>query len=80
MVNIFGQKKKVINMKKEPPCNLSKNKHPYICNCIKCQSLRAFCTCSACITRRTKFSGKFVDDRDFSKYPSLQQLIDLEKG
>ena len=56
------------------------NKHYHDCDCLECESKRAFCICSECITRRTKFSGKFTDGRDFSKYPSLQQLIDLNKG
>jgi len=56
------------------------NKHYYDCDCLECEAKRAFCTCSECITRRTRFSGKFTDGRDFSKYPSLQQLVDLNKG
>ena len=54
------------------------NKHFHDCDCLQCQSRRAFCNCSECIERRTKFSGSSASDRDFSKYPSLQQLIDLE--
>ena len=54
------------------------NKHYYDCKCLSCESKRAFCTCSECILRRTRFSGRSVNDRDFSRYPSLQQLIDLE--
>ena len=56
------------------------NKHYHDCDCLECESKRAFCICSECITRRTKVSGKFTDGRDFSKYPSLQQLVDLNKG
>ena len=56
------------------------NKHYYDCDCLKCEANRAFCTCSECVLRRTKFSGQFADGRDFSRYPSLQQLIDLNKG
>ena len=65
-------------MKKASLCNQRKNKHPYHCECLQCESKRAFCTCSECILRRTRFSGRFTTDRDFSKNPSLQQLIDLE--
>ena len=59
--------------------NCKKNGHYYDCLCLPCQSQRAFCTCSECVERRTNFSGKFADDRDFSKYPAMQQLIDLNK-
>jgi len=38
-----------------------------------------FCRCDECIARRTRFSGRFVDGNDYSKYPPLQQLIDLEE-
>ena len=55
------------------------NKHYYDCDCLNCETNRAFCTCSECVLRRTKFSGQFTDGRDFSKYPSLQQLVDLNK-
>ena len=55
------------------------NKHYYDCDCLQCETAKAFCKCSECILRRTKFSGRFTDGRDFSKYPTLQQLIDLNK-
>ena len=60
--------------------NCKKNGHYYDCLCLPCQSQRAFCTCSDCVERRTRFSGKFTDDRDFSRYPSMQQLVDLNKN
>ena len=59
--------------------NWLKDRHFYDCDCLKCETNRAFCTCSVCITRRTRFSGKFVDDRDFSRYPTMQQLVDLNE-
>tara|TARA_R100001530_G_C4275769_1_gene144224 strand:- start:475 stop:681 length:207 start_codon:yes stop_codon:yes gene_type:complete len=55
-------------------------KHDYYCLCIKCQSLRAFCKCERCQDRRKeelRTGGRSIDDRDFSKYPSMQQLVDL---
>ena len=64
-------------MKSTFECNRI-NTHYYDCGCLPCQSRLAFCKCSNCIIRKTKWSGRFTDDRDFSKYPSLQQLIDLE--
>ena len=67
-------------MQKASLCKQRHNKHPYHCECLQCESTRAFCTCSECILRRTRFSGRFTTDRDFSKNPSLQQLIDLEEG
>ena len=57
-------------------CN--RNSHHYECGCLSCESRLAFCKCSSCIERRTRFSGRFADNNDFSKYPPLQQLIDLE--
>jgi hypothetical protein len=55
------------------------NRHFHDCECLSCQSKRAFCTCTQCIIRRTRWSGRFTDSRDFSRYPSLQQLVDLEE-
>ena len=57
-------------------CN--RNDHFYDCGCLACQSRLAFCRCSSCIERKTRFSGRFVDGNDYSKYPTLQQLVDLE--
>ena len=54
------------------------NGHYYDCDCLGCQSRIAFCRCSACVERKTRFSGRFVDGNDYSKYPPLQQLVDLE--
>ena len=59
--------------------NWFEHRHFYDCGCLKCETNRAFCTYSVCITRRTRFSGKFVDDRDFSRYPTMQQLVDLNE-
>jgi len=64
-------------MKDRFECNRLTN-HYYDCGCLPCESRLAFCKCSSCIERRTKFSGRFVDDRDFSKHSSLQQLVNLE--
>ena len=65
-------------MKQAFECN--RNNHYYDCGCLSCESRLAFCNCSSCIERKTKFSGRFTDNNDFSKYPPLQQLIDLESG
>jgi len=56
-------------------CN--RNNHKYFCGCLACESRLALCKCSGCIERRTRFSGRFVDNNDYSKYPPLQQLVDL---
>jgi len=63
-------------MKQAFKCN--KNNHHYECCCLSCESRLAFCRCSYCIERKTRFSGRFADNNDFSKYPPLQQLVDLE--
>ena len=52
--------------------------HYYDCGCLPCQARLAFCRCSTCIERRTRFSGRFIDHNDYSRYPPLQQLVDLE--
>ena len=63
-------------MKNSFECN--RYKHLYDCGCLPCLSRLAFCKCSSCVERRTRFSGRFVDHNDYSKYPPLQQLVDLE--
>ena len=57
-------------------CNQLKG-HYKDCGCLSCESRLAFCKCSGCIERRTRFSGRFVDGNDYSKYPTLGQMIDL---
>ena len=59
--------------------NRAKGIHYRDCVCLPCQALLARCPCSFCIEKRTRFSGKSVNDRDFSRYPNLQQLIELEE-
>ena len=63
---------------KKSPCKREENKHAYYCECLQCETKKAFCTCSECILRRTGYSGRSSTDRDYSKNPSLQQLVDLE--
>ena len=64
--------------KKKDEFDCNRNNHYGDCGCLECQSRLAFCKCAACIIKKTKFSGRFVDGNDYSKYPPLQQLVDLE--